>query len=88
MWHLLEEGFTPKFGDDLHRLGDLYHLTEKLGAAAHVLEFARYGRLFALLEVNVQDESHTQHVQALCAQSLADGKPVGSGKRFHFGQRP
>jgi hypothetical protein len=38
MWNLLEEGFTPKFGDDLHRLVDLYHLTEKLGAAARVLE--------------------------------------------------
>ena len=38
MWNLLEEGFTPKFGDDLYRLVDLYHLTEKLGAAAHVLE--------------------------------------------------
>jgi hypothetical protein len=38
MWNLLEEGFTPKFGDDLHRLVDLYHLTEKLGAAAGVLE--------------------------------------------------
>ena len=38
MWNLLEEGFTPKFGDDLHRLVDFYHLTEKLGAAAQVLE--------------------------------------------------
>jgi hypothetical protein len=38
MWNLLEEGFTPKFGDDLHRLVDLYHLTEKLSAAAQVLE--------------------------------------------------
>ena len=38
MWNLLEQGFTPKFGDDLHRLVDLYHLTEKLGAAAGVLE--------------------------------------------------
>ena len=38
MWNLLEEGFTPQFGDDLHRLVDLYHLTEKLGAAAHVLD--------------------------------------------------
>jgi hypothetical protein len=38
MWNLLEEGFTPPFGDDLHRLVDFYHLTEKLGAAAHVLE--------------------------------------------------
>src|SRR5437870_13424770 len=38
MWNLLDEGFRPKFGDDLHRLVDLYHLTEKLAAAAHVLE--------------------------------------------------
>jgi len=38
MWNLLEAGFTPKFGDDLHRLVDLYHLTEKLGAVANVLE--------------------------------------------------
>jgi hypothetical protein len=38
MWNLLEDGFTPKFGDNLHRLVDLYHLTEKLGAATHVLE--------------------------------------------------
>jgi hypothetical protein len=38
MWNLLEEGFTPPFGDDLHRLVDFYHVTEKLGAAAHVLE--------------------------------------------------
>ena len=27
MWNLLEQGFTPKFGDDLHRLVDLYHVT-------------------------------------------------------------
>jgi len=38
VWNLLEEGFTPPFGDDLYRLVDFYHLTEKLGAAAHVLE--------------------------------------------------
>jgi len=38
MWNLLEEGFTPKFGDDLHRLVDLYHLTEKLSAAAGIID--------------------------------------------------
>src|SRR5882724_10185381 len=32
MWNLLDEGFRPKFGDDLHRLVDLYHLTETLAA--------------------------------------------------------
>ena len=38
MWNLLEEGFTPKFGKDLERFVDFYHTTEKLSAAAHVLE--------------------------------------------------
>ena len=39
MWNLLEEGFTPaKFGNDLHRLVDLHHLREKLGAAARVVD--------------------------------------------------
>jgi hypothetical protein len=38
MWNLLEEGFTPKFGDDLHRLVDLCHLTEKLNAAAQAMD--------------------------------------------------
>src|SRR3989441_3073750 len=38
MWNLLEEGFTPKFGNDLERFVDFYHTTEKLSAAAHVLE--------------------------------------------------
>ncbi len=39
MWNLLEEGFTQeKFGEGIHRLVDLYHLSEKLGAAARVIE--------------------------------------------------
>jgi hypothetical protein len=38
MWNLLEEGFTPRFGDDLHRLVDLCHLTEKLGTAAQAMD--------------------------------------------------
>lgn len=39
MWNLLEEGFTEeKFGEGIHRLVDLHHLTEKLGAAARVIE--------------------------------------------------
>ena len=38
MWNLLEEGFTKdRFGGEVHRLVDLYHLTEKLGAAARVI---------------------------------------------------
>ncbi|MGH2361997.1 MAG: ISKra4-like element ISMfu2 family transposase [bacterium] len=39
MWNLLEEGFTEqKFGQEIYRLVDLYHLTEKLGAAARVID--------------------------------------------------
>lgn len=38
MWNLLEEGFTPKFGENLYRLVDLHHLMEKLGAAARVID--------------------------------------------------
>ena len=38
MWNLLDEGFNPKFGEELYRLVDLYHLTEKLGAAAGAID--------------------------------------------------
>src|SRR5436189_6419027 len=40
MWNLLDEGFRPKFGDDLHLLIDLYHLTDTLAAAAHAIDTA------------------------------------------------
>ena len=41
MWKLLEGGFTPeRFGKDVHQLVDLYHLSEKLGAAARVIHGA------------------------------------------------
>ena len=38
MWNLLEEGFLPRFGNDLYRLVDLHHLMEKLGSAARVID--------------------------------------------------
>lgn len=39
MWNALEEGFTAeKFGDRLHSLVDLHHLTEKLGSAARAMD--------------------------------------------------
>ena len=37
MWNLLEEAFTEERFGPIHRLVDLYHLTEKLGAAAMVI---------------------------------------------------
>jgi hypothetical protein len=38
MWNLLEEGFIPRFGNDLYRLVDLHHLMEKPGTAARVID--------------------------------------------------
>jgi hypothetical protein len=39
MWNLLEQGFPEaKFGGNIHRLVDLHHLMEKLGAAAGALD--------------------------------------------------
>ena len=38
LWNLLEEGFLPKFGNDIYRLVDLHHLMEKLGSAARVID--------------------------------------------------
>ena len=46
MWNLLEEGFTEdRFGGEVHRLVDLYHLTAKLGAAARVIDESEAGAL-------------------------------------------
>ena len=46
MWGLLDEWFTPEhFGDPIHRLVDLPHVLEKLGAAARVLDGAAPARL-------------------------------------------
>ena len=39
LWTLLEEGFPKeKFGDDVHELVDLHHLTEKLSPAAAAID--------------------------------------------------
>jgi len=39
MWNLLESGFTAeRFDAEIHELVDLHHLTEKLGAAARVID--------------------------------------------------
>jgi hypothetical protein len=38
MWNLLGEGFTREQFGDIHRLVDLYHLTEKLAAALRVID--------------------------------------------------
>lgn len=45
MWNLLEKGFTEaKFGKDIQRLIDLYHVLGKLGAAAIAMDGKEEGK--------------------------------------------
>ncbi len=76
MWNLLEEGFTPKFGDTLYRLVDLRHLMEKLGAAARVIDASpaageRLSR-WKMLLVN-RDSATTDIWKELTASGLDEG---------------
>ena len=76
MWNLLEEGFTPKFGDNLYRLVDLRHLMEKLGAAARVIDASpaageRLSR-WKMLLVN-RDSAATDIWKELTASGLDEG---------------
>jgi hypothetical protein len=76
MWNLLEEGFTPKFGDTLYRLVDLRHLMEKLGAAARVIDASpaageRLSR-WKMLLVN-RDSAATDIWKELTASGLDEG---------------
>jgi hypothetical protein len=50
MWNLWEDGFLPKFGNDRHRLVDLHHVLEKLGAAARVIGDSTAARKAPALE--------------------------------------
>jgi hypothetical protein len=46
MWGLLDDGFTPDhFPEPIHRLVDLHHVLEKLGAAARALDGPASARL-------------------------------------------
>ena len=76
MWNLLEDGFTPQFGDDLYRLVDLHHLMEKLGAAARVIDASpaageRLSR-WKMLLVN-RDNAATDIWKELTASGLDEG---------------
>ena len=79
MWNLLEEGFTPKFGDDLHRLVDLYHLTEKLGAAAHVLEDSAAGTGERLGGWKQTLLHHSSAAAGILKELIASGRDEGVG---------
>ena len=84
MWNLLEEGFTPKFGDDLHRLVDLRHLMEKLGAAARVIDDSTAAderlRLWKMSLLN-RARAATDILKELIASGLDEG--IGEDHPVH-----
>ena len=83
MWNLLEEGFTEqRFGPRIFRLVDLYHLTEKLGAAARIIESDSAALLqrWKMRLIN-RSEAATQILQELIDSGLDEG--AGDGHPVH-----
>jgi hypothetical protein len=79
MWNLLEEGFTPKFGDDLYRLVDLHHLMEKLGAAARVLYNSKEtDERLRLWKMNLLNRAGA--ATSILEELIASGKDEGMGE--------
>jgi hypothetical protein len=84
MWNLLDEGFThEKFSDGIHRLVDLYHLTEKLGAAARALDGPtapgarlRRWKLALLNRERAASEIHEELVASGMDEGPGDAHPV------------
>src|SRR5947207_2855423 len=85
MWNLLDEGVRSKFGDVLHRLVDLYHLTEKLAAAAHAIDTdskvagERLNR-WKMVLIH-RDRAATDILQELVRSGLDEG--VGENRPVH-----
>jgi hypothetical protein len=79
MWNLLEESFTEeRFGKKIHRLIDLNHLKEKLGAAARVIHgqaAAATRSRWTLLLLNRGGAA-----QEILAEVEASGKDEGPAK--------
>ena len=79
MWNLLEQGFTPKFGDDLHRLVDLYHVTEKLGAAATALEDSKAAAEQRLKRWKMALLKRNRAATDILTELIASGRDEGVG---------
>jgi hypothetical protein len=79
MWNLLEQGFTPKFGDDLHRLVDLYHVTEKLGAAATALEDSKTAAEQRLKRWKMALLKRSRAATDILTELIASGRDEGVG---------
>jgi hypothetical protein len=79
MWNLLEEGFTPeKFGNEVHRLVDLHHLTEKLGAAARVIDESSPGEKLHRWKMSLLNRANA--ATDILDELIASGKDEGVGE--------
>jgi len=79
MWNLLEEGFTKdRFGGEVHRLVDLYHLTEKLGAAARVIDESEAGALLRGWKMALLNRSTA--AKDILGELIASGMDEGPGE--------
>jgi hypothetical protein len=78
MWNLLEEGFTEdRFGGEIHRLVDLYHVTEKLGAAARIIE-PDSDALLTRWKMNLLNKSSA--AKDILGELIASGRDEGPGE--------
>jgi len=80
MWNALEEGFTQeKFGGEVHSLVDLYHLIEKLSAAAAAI----HGKASAAAHVTrwkMELLNRSGAAADIQAEIIASGKDEGPGE--------
>ena len=83
MWNLLEEGFTKeRFGSEIHRLVDLYHLTEKLGVAARIIEYDSDALVQRWKKKLINRSSAPKHIlRELIASGMDEGP--GEGHPVH-----
>ena len=79
MWNLLEGGFTEeRFSDEVYRLVDLYHLTEKLGSAARVIDKSKAGALLAGWKMALLNRSGA--AKDILGELIASGMDEGPGE--------
>jgi hypothetical protein len=81
MWNLLEAGFTEaRFGDGVHHLVDLYHLTEKLAPAARIIDSTALLKRWKKRLI-IRDGAAKQILRELIASGQDEGP--GEGHSVH-----
>ena len=79
MWNLLEESFTEeRFGKKIHSLVDLYHLTEKLGAAARAIHGPAAPATQTRWKLNLLNRKDA--ASGILAELIETGKDEGPGQ--------